>query len=102
MAANEANTPGALPTNSAPPKATQYEFSEEQNKTIAGVAWGFRILGLVLALQAIKTAIRFFFGISNLLGGPGRQVSCERVFEYGVFLVFLVPLAVWLYGSSFS
>src|SRR5262249_26979630 len=98
----EAGTPAPPVTHSPPGPGPPYEFTEEQNKTIAGVSWGFRILGLILAIYVFKTAVRFISGIYHLSTGTGQHVTGERVFEYGVLLVFLTPLAVWTYMCSFS
>jgi hypothetical protein len=93
--------PGA-PATGSPTAGPQYEFSEEQNKTFAGVSEGFHLLGLVLILQMIRVGLRFVAGVSYLVTGGGPQVTGGQVLEYAGWLVFLVPLAVWMYRARFS
>jgi hypothetical protein len=60
------------------------------------------MLGLLLGILAIKTAIRLIAGIYYLITGAGREVTGERVFDYGLALAWLTPLAVWMYIASYS
>jgi hypothetical protein len=86
------------PTTSGP----QYEFSEEQNKIIARVSSGFRIVGFVLVIEVIRAAISLVSGVYYLSTGNGRQVTGYQVVGYGALLVLLAPLAVWMFMASSS
>jgi len=98
MSAQDQVPPGT--GESAAGSAPQYEFSAEQNKTISGVAWGFKILGYVFALTSFKILVRLVRGIIYLADGGGRPVSTGDVIEFGCLVVLFVPLTVWMFQSS--
>jgi hypothetical protein len=97
MAPKDTGTPG---TGDVPPPSTmQYEFSADQNQTIDGVAWGFKIMGYVFTLACLKIVVRLVRGGIYLANGTGRPVTDSDMIEYACLLVLFLPLTVWMFQS---
>jgi hypothetical protein len=84
------------------PSSAQYEFSAEQDKTISGVALGFRVFGVVLAITTFKAGYHLVLGLLHRAGAGGRPATDYDLVEYVGLLILFLPLAVCFYQASFA
>lgn len=95
--------PTPSPDTGTAAREPEYEFSEEQNKTIATVASGFWLLGIILLIQGTKVAIRCVGVVMTLFkDDPPTRVGWTQAIAYGALALLLFPLGIWFFSAAGS